>query len=94
MLSRIESTGIELAVVGDNQLEVTGEITEQQRQFLKANKPYLVAALKLRAMAPAADQPELLDWYQDDMAMIAELGLEQLQYLVDDYLNRGRYDNE
>lgn len=92
MLERIESAGIHLELAANGKLAVYGAITTKQRAFLKANRLYIRAALKLRAMAPAADQPGLLKWYQGDMNMIADMGLEQLQYLVGDYLtNRDCY---
>lgn len=92
MLQQLESKGISLAVIGENKLQVTGEISDKERYFIKTNKLYLMAALKLRAMAPAADQPGLLKWCKDDYEMITSMGLDQLQYLVDNFLtNQGSY---
>lgn len=94
IIQKIEATGVKLHNEG-KKLVVLGpvnQLSEEQVTWMRRHKHYLMAACQLRAMAPAADQPGLLKWYKDDYQMIADMGLAQLQYLVDDFLsNRDFY---
>lgn len=51
LLDKIESTGIKLAVVEDG-LQITGEVTDQQLDYLRSHKQQLIDELMMRRFKP------------------------------------------
>ena len=93
ILEKIESTGIKLAVV-PNGLQITGEITDQQLEYLRSNKSTLMATLRLRGIAEKRghDLNDLLRWYKDDLPNLAAMSDEDFLFVVSEYLdNLDRY---
>lgn len=88
MLAEIETSGITLALAGDDRLQVTGAITEEQRKYLKQHKPELLIALKARERilqaAPELTE-ELMAWYADDYEALVKLNDQSFNWLIRDY---------
>ena len=93
ILEQVESTGIRLAVVEDG-LQITGEISDQQLEYLKSHKPTLIATLRLREIAEERNHPldDLLRWYKDDLPDLAAMSDKDFRFVVTEYLdNLERY---
>lgn len=90
ILEKIESTGIKLAVVEDDLLQITGEITDQQLNYLRSNKQKLIVALRLRPIAEkyGHDLGDLLGWYKDDIKDLAGKSDDDLNFIVNDYTSK------
>jgi hypothetical protein len=94
LLEKIESTGIKLAVVEDDLLQITGEISDQQLNYLRSNKQKLIVALRLRPIAEkyGHDLDDLLSWYRNDVGDLVSKSDADLEFIVNDYIhNQGVY---
>ena len=93
LLEKIESVGIKLAVVEDG-LQITGEITDQQLDYLRSHKLTLMATLRLREIAEERSHPldDLLRWYKNDLEDLAAMSDKDFKFVMGEYLdNLDRY---
>jgi hypothetical protein len=87
LLERIESTGIQLETDGEF-LDVTGELNDSQRQYIRGQKKTLITALRLRPFAEELGHSldDLLDWYSDDIEDLFAMSNDDLRFIVRDYV--------
>jgi hypothetical protein len=93
MLEQIERQGLQVWAEGDalRYRARPGAMTPERIAWLREHKPTILAALKVRRLAPTLAD-ELLDFWREDVADVLGLPDEALLRLAEDYrLHRAYY---
>jgi hypothetical protein len=106
IIEKMQAAGLCVDLEG-GRLKVTGTITDEQREFIRAHKAELLAELKaanqptpterLRTLAGKyrIDPDELMSWYSQDQSDIQAMDDLTLDAMVRDYAcNRSTFRNE